>query len=290
VFNEISRTGAAGAAGNVADGATVAALLGMAQARGIPRLDAEVLLAALSGLGRAQLIAFPERLVEALTAAMFEAGLARLATGEPLAYITGVREFWSLPLVVMPDVLIPRPETELLVELCLQRLDASAHRVADLGTGSGAIALALARERPAWQIMATDSSAAALQVAAINRQRLGIGNVHFMTVQGCGALGDATFDAILSNPPYVDAGDAALARLTFEPRQALVAADEGYADLLQLAGCARHHLRPGGLLLLEHGSTQAARLAAALVAEGYDRVACHRDLAGHERVTQAYWP
>jgi release factor glutamine methyltransferase len=290
VFNDISRTGEAGAAGNVADGATVAALLRMAQERRIDRLDAEVLLAALSGLDRAQLIAFPERPVAPLAAAMFDAGLTRLAAGEPLAYITGVREFWSLPLVVMPDVLIPRPETELLVELCLQRLDASPHRVADLGTGSGAIALALGRERPAWQITATDASAAALQVAAINRERLRVGNVRFVAGAWCDALGTEAFDAILSNPPYVAADDAALAKLAFEPRQALVAEGDGYADLLTLIHCARNHLRPGGLLLLEHGATQAARLAAALVAEGYDRVACHRDLAGHERVTQAYWP
>ena len=290
MFNDISHTGDAGAAGNVADGATVAALLALASGRSIARLDAEVLLAALSGLGRAQLIAFPEQPVAALPAAMFIAGVERLAQGEPLAYITGVREFWSLPLVVMADVLIPRPETELLVELCLQRLDASPHRVADLGTGSGAIALALARERPEWQVLATDASPAALQVAAINRERLRIGNVRFAAGRWCDALDGERFDAILSNPPYVDASDPALAQLAYEPQQALVADDEGYADLLSIIRCAPAHLRPGGLLLLEHGTTQAARVRAALVAQGYDRVACHRDLAGHDRVTEAYWP
>jgi release factor glutamine methyltransferase len=236
------------------------------------------------------LIAFPEHPVEPVTAAMFEAGLARLSTGEPLAYITGVREFWSLPLVVMPDVLIPRPETELLVELCLQRLDESPRRVADLGTGSGSIALALASERPAWQVVATDASSAALQVAAINRDRLRLNNVQFQTGRWCDALGTECFDAILSNPPYVAAGDPALALLSFEPRHALVAEDEGYADLLAIGASARGHLESGGLLLLEHGATQAARLAAALVALGYDRVASHRDLAGHDRVTTARWP
>jgi release factor glutamine methyltransferase len=288
VFNEISSAGDTGAAGNVTDRANVAALLSFAGRRGVARLDAEVLLAALTGIGRAQLIAFPERAVEPLAAALFDAGLSRLAAGEPLAYITGVREFWSLPLVVMPDVLIPRPETELLVQLCLQRLDASPHRVADLGTGSGAIALALARERPEWQIIATDASPGALQVAAINRQRLQISNVQFVAGRWCDALGSEAFDAIVSNPPYVAPGDPALANLAFEPQQALVSAKDGYADLLAIAGCARKHLKPGGLLLLEHGATQAARLAAALVAEGYDRVACHRDWAGHDRVTEAY--
>ena len=286
MFNGIS----GGAGGNVADGGTVAALLALAQRRGVARLDAEVLLAALIRQDRAQLIAFPEREVAPLAAAMFDAGLSRLAAGEPLAYITGVREFWSMPLVVMPDVLIPRPETELLVETCLQRLDASPRRVADLGTGSGAIALALARERPGWQITATDASPAALQVASINAGRLRIDNVRFATGPWCAALGAERFDAILSNPPYVQANDPALAQLAFEPQSALVADDDGYADLLHIVGCAHRHLKAGGLLLLEHGATQAARLAAALVGEGYHRVACHRDLAGHERVTEAYWP
>lgn len=290
MFNDISRAGGTGAAGNVADRATVAALLALAAHHGIPRLDAEVLLAALTRQDRAQLIAFSERSIDPVTAALFEAGLARLSAGEPLAYITGVREFWSLPLVVMPDVLIPRPETELLVELCLQRLDDSPHRVADLGTGSGAIALALAHERPAWRIVATDASPAALQVASINGQRLRLSNVQFQAGRWCDALGTERFDAILSNPPYVAAGDAALAKLAYEPRHALVAEDEGYADLLAIAACARHHLQPGGWLLLEHGATQATRLAAALVALGYDRVASHRDLAGHDRVTAARWP
>jgi release factor glutamine methyltransferase len=119
---------------------------------------------------------------------------------------------------------------------------------------------------------------------------LHIDNVRFATGLWCAALGAEYFDAILSNPPYVAANDPALARLAFEPQSALVAADDGYADLLHIIGCAHRHLKPGGLLLLEHGATQAARLAAALVAEGYHRVACHRDLAGHERVTEAYWP
>jgi release factor glutamine methyltransferase len=287
---DVSSAGPPGAAGNVADQPTVAALLDAARARGIDRLEAEVLLAALTGMGRAQLIAFGERPVDPLTTAMYEAGIVRLIAGEPLAYITGIREFWSMALVVTPDVLIPRPETELLVERCLALLPAAPRQVADLGTGSGAIALALARERPAWRIVATDASPAALEVAAINRQRLKLDTVDLRPGRWCAALPDHNFDAILSNPPYIADGDAALGALGHEPRGALVAGDQGYSDLLEIAGTARAYLRPGGALLLEHGSTQAARLREALVAMGFDRVASLRDLAGHERITEAFSP
>jgi release factor glutamine methyltransferase len=287
--NDISRTGAPGAAGNVAD-PSVAALLDAARARGVERLDAEVLLAALTRMGRAQLIAFGERPVDPLTTALYEAAIVRRIAGEPLAYITGIREFWSLPLVVSADVLIPRPETELLVERCLALLSGAPHQVADLGTGSGAIALALARERPAWRIVATDASAAALEVAAINRQRLQLDHVELRAGHWCEALPESRFDAILSNPPYICADDAALAALGHEPRAALVADAQGFADLLEIAGSAGRHLKPGGALLLEHGSTQAPRLREALVAMGFVRVASLRDLAGHERVTEAFSP
>lgn len=254
------------------------------------RLDAEVLLAALLNTGRAALLAFGERQLDELTFALFEAAVARRIAGEPVAYITGIREFWSLPLVVTPDVLVPRPETELLVERCLDLLPATAQRVADLGTGSGAIALALARERPAWRVLATDVSAAALEVAAANRDRLKAGNVELRRGAWCEALNGGPFDAILSNPPYIAAADPALAALGHEPRGALVADDDGFADLLHIARTAAAHLRPGGALLLEHGFQQAPRLRQALVAMGYDRVASLRDLAGHERITEAFTP
>jgi release factor glutamine methyltransferase len=279
---------------NVAEQQTPRTLLAAATAMGVDRLDAESMLAALVRRSRAQLLAFDQAPVDELTAAMFHAGLARRASGEPLAYITGIREFWSLPLVVSPAVLVPRPETELLVELCLQRFGAEPRKVADLGTGSLAIAAALASERPAWAIVATDRSTEALGIAAINRQRLKLGNIELREGNWCAALEDAAatdgFDAILGNPPYVDAGDAALVALAHEPLGALVAADEGYADLLALAAGARGHLKSAGLLLLEHGAGQAARLHAELVALGYARVVCHRDLAGHDRVTEAVWP
>jgi release factor glutamine methyltransferase len=288
--NDVSSAGPSGTAGNVADCPTIATLLEAARERGITALDAEVLLAALTRMGRAQLIAFGERRVDLLTTALYEAGIVRLIAGEPLAYITGTREFWSLPLVVSPDVLIPRPDTELLVERCLALFNGAPHRIADLGTGSGAIALALARERPGWHIVATDVSAAALEVAAVNRKRLQLDHVELRAGRWCSALPATLFDAILSNPPYIADGDAALALLGHEPRGALVAGDEGFADLLEIAGTASGHLKPGGALLLEHGCTQAARLREALVAMGYDRVASLRDLAGHERITEAFSP
>ncbi|MDR2216312.1 MAG: peptide chain release factor N(5)-glutamine methyltransferase [Nevskiaceae bacterium] len=274
---------------------TVATLLKQAAATtGIAPLDAQVLLAALMRRSRAQLLAFDDTPVDPLTTAMFQAGLERRAAGEPLAYITGVREFWSLPLVVSPDVLVPRPETELLVERCLALLgadpDPRPRRVADLGTGSLAIAAALARERPHWRIIATDRSPDALAIAAINRQRLNLPNIDLREGRWCAALAsEELFDAILSNPPYVAPGDPALAALQSEPQTALVAADHGYADLLTIAAQARHHLLPGGALLLEHGATQAARVAAELVRLGYADVVCRRDLAGLDRITEATW-
>jgi release factor glutamine methyltransferase len=284
--------------GNVAEQQTTRTLLAAAAAMGVDRLDAEALLGALVRRSRAQLIAFDEIPIDDLTAAMFHAGLDRRASGEPLAYITGIREFWSLPLVVSPSVLIPRPETELLVELCLQRFGTELRRVADLGTGSLAVAAALASERPSWSIVATDSSNEALAIATINRSRLKLANIELREGHWCAALDDAAnvdsgtarFDAILGNPPYVDAGDPALLALAHEPYSALVAANEGYADLFAVAAGAREHLKPSGLLLLEHGTSQAPRLHAELVALGYARVVCHRDLAGHDRVTEAVWP
>jgi release factor glutamine methyltransferase len=277
-------------AANVADGATVASLLAVAATCVIARLDAEVMLASVLRCSRAQLSAHTDQTVDDLTTALYMACLQRRSEGEPVAYITGTKEFWSLPLVVTPDVLIPRPETELLVELCLAQLGADAKRVADLGTGSGAIALAVAKERPQWQVLACDASAAALQVAQINAQRLGLRNIEFRQGNWCAALLGERLDAIVSNPPYVDPADPALAELEFEPRAALVAAEHGYADLFTIARTASTCLRSGGLLLLEHGATQAAGLGGELSTLGYMQIVAHRDLSGHERVTIAQWP
>jgi release factor glutamine methyltransferase len=289
VSNEFSDEAAMAGARNVADTPSVAMLLAEAAGLGVAALDAQVLLQQLTRRSRAQLLAFDDAPVDAMTAALFRVAAQRRSAGEPLAYITGTREFWSMPFVVTPAVLVPRPETELLVELCLAHLDAAPRRVADLGTGSGAIALALASKRPQWQLIATDASAAALEIAAINRQRLQQPQLELRQGSWCDALVETDFDAIVSNPPYVAASHPALRDLAHEPASALIAADEGYADLFAIAASARQHLKPGGLLL-EHGADQAARLQQQLATLGYTGIRSHRDLAGLDRVTAAIWP
>jgi release factor glutamine methyltransferase len=221
--------------------------------------------------------------------------IARRAAGEPVAYLIGVREFWSLPLAVSPAVLIPRPETELVVERALALLPeparsaAAVRRVADLGTGSGAIALALASARPRWAVVAVDRSAAALEIARRNAGAFGLSRVETLTGDWFEPLAGCRFDLICSNPPYVAAGDSALGALQFEPTAALVAGPTGLEALRHLIMHAPAHLDPGGWLVLEHGHDQGAAVADALVATGYARVRCHRDLAGHDRVTEAQW-
>ncbi len=249
------------------------------------QLDSQLLLAHALGVARSELLAHPERGVGRAPAGTFRALLRRRAGGEPLAYLTGWREFWSLPLEVTPAVLIPRPETELLVERALA-LGPERARVADLGTGSGAIALALAHERPAWQVTATDHSGEALQVAQRNAGRLGLARIQWRHGDWFAALGGATFELLVSNPPYVAATDPALAALGFEPRTALTPGDDALACLRALAQGAPGHLERGGWLILEHGATQAAAVRAALVAAGFAHVRSHRDLAGHERCTE----
>ena len=275
---------------NVADRVDCTTLLQQACALGLARLDAQLLLARATGLGRSQLLSHGEQAVAPTARAQFEHDCRQRLAGVPLAYIEGQKEFWSLDLQVNSAVLVPRPETELLVERTLALLPTQGCRVADLGTGSGAIALALAHERPQWSLLGVDSSGAALSVARDNAERLGLANIEWRSGSWCEPLAGSLFDAIVSNPPYVAGDDAALLALRHEPLQALVAHDEGYGDLLTLIDTARQHLQPGGWLLLEHGSSQAARLAEALVAAGYARVVCHADLAGHPRVTEACWP
>ncbi|HEV7633771.1 MAG TPA: peptide chain release factor N(5)-glutamine methyltransferase [Steroidobacteraceae bacterium] len=278
------------AAGNLPERSSLAALLAEASQAGVARLDAELLLARATGYTRVTLLANGDLPADADTALRYRDSLRRRSAGEPLAYIDGHREFWSLDFAVSPAVLVPRPETELLVERCLALLPAAPQRVADLGTGSGAIALALGYERPRWSIVATDVSVAALAVASGNATRLQITNVEFRRGNWWAPLAGELFDAVVSNPPYVAAGDPALQALQHEPIAALASADDGYADLLALVAAAPQHLRPGAVLLLEHGATQAPRLAAALVARGFARVVCHPDLAGLPRVTEAVWP
>jgi release factor glutamine methyltransferase len=274
---------------------TVASLLAegtrtLAGARAAPDatgLDAQLLLAAVLAVTRAQLHAHPEARAGAAEAASYRRLLARRAAGEPLAYLTGRREFWSLQLLVTSSVLIPRPETELLVERALA-LGPTAARAADLGTGCGAVALALAHERPHWQLLATDVSAPALAVARANAAALGVRNVEFREGSWFVPLAAERFELLLSNPPYVAAGDPVLdeAALRSEPRLALTPGTDALAHLRTLARGAPAHLAPGGWLLLEHGATQGAAVRGELEAAGFAHVRSHRDLAGHERMTE----
>lgn len=258
-----------------------------------PRLDAEVLLAHVLERERSHLHAWPERELTPAAAARFEALLRRRAAGEPVAYLIGQREFWSLPLEVTPDTLIPRPETELLVERALARIPADADwTVADLGTGSGAIALALARERPRCRIIAVDRSVAALEVARRNATRLGLEQVEFRAGDWCQPLADVQPALIVSNPPYVASGDPHLTQgdVRFEPRGALQAGPDGL-DAIRIIGFqARQCLAPGGRLLLEHGPDQGEAIRRLLQRYGHGEVQTFEDLEGRPRVTEACSP
>lgn len=257
---------------------------------GTPRLEAELLLTEVTGWSRTRLFAWPDHPVAPAAYARFDALLARRLAGEPIAYIRGRQEFWSLELHVTPATLIPRPETELLVETALEALLADAPlRVADLGTGSGAIAAALATERPAWQLFATDLSPAALEVARENLVRLGLRNVALLRAHWSDAFAPASLDAIASNPPYVAAGDPHLARgdLRYEPREALTPGGDGLDAYRAIAADARRCLRPGGCLILEHGYDQGGDVRRILADTGLRVPTTRSDLAGHDRVTLA---
>ena len=238
------------------------------------------------GLTTTQLILAEPNTLAAGDHERLEAALARRLSGVPLAQIIGRADFGPLELRVTPDVLIPRADTEILVETVLAAFGAECDRdVIDLGTGSGAIALMLADARPAWQITATDRSPAALAVARDNAAALGLDHVTFIESDWFASLGDQRFDVVVANPPYIDAEDAHLAALTHEPRQALVAADHGLADLAAIAAAAPNHLRPGGGLFVEHGHDQGEAVRALLVAAGFSSVATRPDHAGRDRVT-----
>jgi release factor glutamine methyltransferase len=248
------------------------------------RIDAELLLAASTGLGRAQLRAFPERVVAAAAQESFEAAIRSRLAGVPVAYLIGRQEFYSLEFSVCPAVLIPRPETELLVERALAMLASkAAPRVLDLGTGSGAIAVTLKHHCPAAEVTAVDVSAAALDVARTNARTYAAA-MRFLCSDWFSALAPAErFDLIAANPPYVAAGDPHLAALAHEPRIALEAGPDGLAAIGLILAAAGSRLRPGGSLLLEHGYDQ--RLAIERLARSHGLVCRERlrDLAGHDR-------
>lgn len=260
------------------------------QASDTAALDAEILLAHLLKMNRAQLYIHSNQIVDAQLSKSFEQLINRRLIGEPVAYIVGYQEFWSLSFKVTPDTLIPRPETECLVECALAKLPVDKGcKIVDLGTGSGAVALAIASERPHWTIMATDKMPAALAIAQENAQRLQISNVNFKQSNWCEALGDEKFDAIISNPPYINANDQywrANINL-FEPITALLADDAGLADLHIIIQQASQHLKPDGWLMLEHGYDQSNIIQQMLVQYGYRIIETKRDLANIERVVVA---
>ncbi|OKA23605.1 protein-(glutamine-N5) methyltransferase, release factor-specific [Pseudomonas versuta] len=272
----------------------IASLLRAAELPDSPsaRLDAELLLAAALGKSRSYLHTWPEKIVSSESALTFAEYLLRRRAGEPVAYILGQQGFWKLDLEVAPHTLIPRPDTELLVETALDLLRASPARVLDLGTGSGAIALALASERPAWHITAVDRVLEAVALAERNRQRLQLDNVHVLTSHWFSALDGQRFDLIISNPPYIAAGDVHLGKgdVRFEPESALVAGVDGLDDIREIIQAAPQHLNAGGQLMLEHGYDQAAAVRQLLLDAGFEQVESRKDLGTHERITLGRLP
>ena len=256
------------------------------------RTVAEILLMHVLDRSRSWLYTWPESEPDTVQCALFDRLVAARRGGVPVAYLTGRRAFWSLDLAVTPAVLIPRPETELLVELALARLPRDTPRVAaDLGTGCGAIALVLASERPLARVTATDASADALAVARANAGRLDIGNIRFVQGDWCAALATACFDVIVSNPPYIAAGDPHLAvgDLRQEPVDALVAGTDGLAAIRAIVAAAPNHLDDGAWLLLEHGWEQGEAVRALLRERGFIRVETQCDIGGRERVSLGCW-
>ena len=273
-------------------GSTVDGLLRAARAR-IDAVDAQWLLAHALGRSTAWLYAHADDAVGNAAAVHFETLVERRVAGEPVAYLTGRRGFWSFELQVTPDTLIPRPETELLVELALTHLPPDrVLQVADLGTGSGAIALALAHERPRAQVLATDASPAALDVARANATSLGIANIAFAHGDWCAALEQRRFDLIASNPPYIAAGDPhlALGDLRREPAAALASGVDGLDAIRRIVAGTPLHLVAGGWLLLEHGMEQGDAVRGLLRDAGFVDASTDRDLEGRDRVSSGRWP
>ncbi len=268
------------------DTLTVGAALAAAR-RKLDAVDARVLMCHVLARDAGYLIAHDADPLDAAQCAAFAGLVARRAAGEPVAYLTGEREFHGRPFRVTPDVLVPRPETELLVDWALEVLPADRPaRVLDLGTGSGCVALSIALARPRASVVAVDRSAAALAVATENARRLGAANVTLRESDWFRAVGGESFDVIVSNPPYVAAGDPHLARgdLRYEPALALAAGADGLDAIRIIVAEAARHLNPGGWLALEHGHDQAARCRALLGAAGLQHIASRRDLAGIERI------
>lgn len=252
-----------------------------------PRRDAEILLGFVTGKARTFILAFGETELTAQQQQQLDVLLARRVKGEPIAHLVGEREFWSLPLRVSPVTLIPRPDTECLVEQALARMPETSCSVLDLGTGTGAIALAIASERPDCDVTALDLIPEAVELARDNASRLGITNVKVLQSNWFSGLNTQRFSVIVSNPPYIDGEDPHLSQgdVRFEPRSALVADNHGLADLRVLVESARNFIEPGGWLLLEHGWLQAAQVRELFTEAGYTEIQSCQDYGGNDRLT-----
>jgi release factor glutamine methyltransferase len=256
-----------------------------------PKLDAQVLLAFHLQQPRVYLLTWPEHRLETSVWLAYQAAVMRRQQGEPIAYILGKKEFWSLEFAVEPCTLIPRPATEILVQAVLDSSGLEPIKLLDLGTGTGAIACALASERPNWDIWGADKIPEVVTLARKNQKALNLSNVHFVQSDWFSELAHHRFDIIASNPPYIDSNDAHLVAsdVAFEPRSALVAKDKGMADLDEIIMNSRAYLNRGGHLFLEHGYQQAAKVEASMLAAGMIAVQTIADLDGHGRVTYGQW-
>lgn len=275
----------------IADTTTITAALSaaartLAKCSESPRLDAELLLAALLGISRTSLIVRGADPIAVGSHNALQDLIARRLAGAPVAYLTGTREFWSLELEVTPDVLVPRPETEVLVEVALSLLSREGTRaVLDLGTGSGAVALAIASERPLARVIGVDVSPPALNVARANARKLRLPRIEWRLGSWFEAVPGERFDLIVANPPYVASKDPALAALGAEPAIALSSGPSGLEALSAIVDGAGRHLNPDGWLILEHGGTQAAAVAGLLARRGFRHIRSQADYSGHPRVT-----
>ena len=256
------------------------------------KLDAEVMLLHIIHKQRSYLYTWPDERLNSEQVTEYKQMVSRRKIGTPIAHIVGEREFWSLPFMVNPTTLIPRPDTEILVETALNLPLADNAKVLDLGTGTGAIALSLAFERNTWQITAVDKVSEAVALAKANRDNLKLPQVEVLQSDWFDAINRYDFNLIVSNPPYIDEEDEHLSQgdVRFEPHSALTAGEHGYAELFHIAEAARDYLAPGGYLLLEHGFGQALTVRDKMIELGYEAVATVRDFGSNDRCTLGRWP